>query len=61
MLEAKRISETLVNYYRIKRRCIPEHSQLHTQRREHLKSRITKEDISGSQGGEDVRQWPFRP
>jgi hypothetical protein len=40
MMEAASISETLVNFYKTTRRNIPEDSQLHTRRRENLKSHI---------------------
>jgi hypothetical protein len=38
MMEAARTSETLVNFYQTTRRCNPEDSNLHTHRRENLKS-----------------------
>jgi hypothetical protein len=37
-MEAARTSETLVNFYQTTRRCNPEDSHLHTNRRENLKS-----------------------
>jgi hypothetical protein len=39
MMEAARISETFVNSNQTIRRSIPEHSDLHTRRRENLKSK----------------------
>jgi hypothetical protein len=38
MMEAARTSETLVNFYQTTRRYNPEDSNLHTHRRENLKS-----------------------
>jgi hypothetical protein len=38
MMEATRTSETLVNFYQTTRRNNPEGSDLHTRRRENLKS-----------------------
>jgi hypothetical protein len=38
MMEAARTSETLVNFYQTTRRYNPEDSNLHTRRRENLKS-----------------------
>jgi hypothetical protein len=38
MMEAARTSETLVNFYQTTRCYNPEHSNLHTHRRENLKS-----------------------
>jgi hypothetical protein len=38
MMEAARTSETLVNFYQTSRRYNPEDSNLHTHRRENLKS-----------------------
>jgi hypothetical protein len=40
MMEAASTSETSVNFYQISRRSNPEHSHLHTRRRENLKSYI---------------------
>jgi hypothetical protein len=42
MMEAARTSETLVNFYQTTRCCNPEDSNLHTHRRENLKSYITE-------------------
>jgi hypothetical protein len=38
MMEAASTSETSINFYQTTRRCNPEDSQLHTRRRENLKS-----------------------
>jgi hypothetical protein len=38
MMEAARISETLVNFYQTTRRYNPENSRLHIHRRKNLKS-----------------------
>jgi hypothetical protein len=40
MMETARTSETLVNFYQTTRRYNPEDSQLHTHRRENLKSYV---------------------
>jgi hypothetical protein len=42
MMEAARTSETLVNFYQTKRCYNPEDSNLHTHRRENLKSYVIK-------------------
>jgi hypothetical protein len=43
MMEAARSSETLVNFYQTTRRYNPEDSHLRTNRRENLKSYLTKD------------------
>jgi hypothetical protein len=45
MMEAARISETLVNFYQATRRYNPEDSNLHTHRRENLKSYLVFENV----------------
>jgi hypothetical protein len=46
MMEAARISETLVNFYQTARRYIPEDSHLHTRRLENLRSYTFKITVS---------------
>jgi hypothetical protein len=45
MMEAISTSETSVNFYETKRRSIPEGCQLHTCRRENLKSHMKHTDV----------------
>jgi hypothetical protein len=45
MMEAARTSETLVNFYQTTRCYNPEDSNLHTHRRENLKSYLTTERL----------------
>jgi hypothetical protein len=45
MMEAARTSETLVDIQLRTRQCIPEDSEVHTRRRENLKTHIEKGKI----------------
>jgi hypothetical protein len=50
-MEAARTSETSVDIQLRTRQFIPEDSELHTRRRENLKSHINKCDLIGQQTG----------
>jgi hypothetical protein len=52
-MEAARTSETLVNFYQTTRRYNPEDSNLHTHRRENLKSYMVN-TISGVMNDNDT-------